>query len=278
MAEVIARGLRFHVQRLGHGQPAVLFLHGVVMDNLSSWYFSVAPAVAEVAPVLLYDLRGHGRSERPPDGYGVADMVADLEAVLDAVGVDRPLHIVGNSFGGLLALAFALAHPDRVASLVLVDAHVSDEGFGQQMAATLKLQGEARLAAIAEHFSDWLGRHSERKRNRLASTARALVEGTSLVADLQASVPFDRAALGSLPHPVLAIYGEHSDIRHRGEDLAATLPRCELRILPGCSHSVLWEATAEVRAAVVAWIRARTEAEHQPGEDRPCGSCSSSRP
>ncbi len=261
MAEVEARGLHFHVQRLGRGQPAVLFLHGVVMDNLSSWYFSVAPAVTEVAPVLLYDLRGHGRSDRPDHGYGVADMVADLDAVLDAVGVDRPLHIVGNSFGGLLALAFALARPDRVASLVLVDAHVSDEGFGQQMAATLQLQGEARLAAIAEHFSDWLGRHSQRKRNRLATTARALVEGTSLVADLQASAPFDEAALRALPHPVLALYGEHSDIRDRGEALAEMLPCCELRILSGCSHSVLWEATADVRDAVVAWVGAQIRAE-----------------
>lgn len=254
MAEVLARGLRFHVQRLGEGAPAVVFLHGVVMDNLSSWFFSVAPAVAAVAPVLLYDLRGHGRSERPDHGYGVAEQVADLAAVLDACGADRPVHLVGNSMGGLLALAFALAHPERVASLVLVDAHVSDGAFGAQMAATLRLQGEQRDAAIALHFADWLGRHSARKRNRLAETARALVEGTTLVADLQAAVPFTEEALRGLDRPVLALYGERSDIRDRGEALARALPRCELRILPGCSHSVIWEATPLVREAIVQWV------------------------
>lgn len=261
MAEITARGLRFHVQRLGGppagGQPAVVFLHGIVMDNLSSWYFSAAPAVAAVAPVLLYDLRGHGRSERPPGGYGVSDQVADLAALLDACGVEQPVHLVGNSFGGLLALAFALRHPQRVASLVLVDAHVSDGAFGQQMAGTLKLTGQARDAAIAEHFSTWLGRHSARKRNRLASTARALVEDTSLVADLQGAVPFSEERLRTLERPVLALYGERSDIRDRGEALARLLPDCTLRILPGCSHSVIWEATAQVRQAIVDWVQER---------------------
>src|SRR5947207_7958536 len=107
MAEVAARGLTFHVQRLGSAdaRATVVFLHGLVMDNLSSFYFTLANPVAQVASVILYDLRGHGRSERPPDGYGLGEMVADLDALLDALGVARPVILVGNSFGGLLALA-----------------------------------------------------------------------------------------------------------------------------------------------------------------------------
>ena len=69
MAEVVARGLRFHVIKLGWEQPetvpTVLFLHGLIMDNLSSWYFTAATAVARCCRVLLMDLRGHGRSGRP---------------------------------------------------------------------------------------------------------------------------------------------------------------------------------------------------------------------
>lgn len=260
MPDLRANGLTFHAQLLGAGPPAVVFLHGVVMDNLSSWYFSVAPAAAGVAPVLLYDLRGHGRSQRPATGYTVADMVADLSAVLDAAGARPRVHLVGNSMGGLLALAFALAHPQRVASLVLVDAHTSDGGFGAQMAGTLLLEGAEAEAAIATHFADWLGRHSERKRNKLAENARALIQGTSLVADLRASPPFDPAALRALDLPVLALYGEQSDLRARGEALAATLPRCTLRLLPGCSHSIIWEATVQVREAVVQWLAAQEAA------------------
>src|SRR5262245_63111303 len=108
MADVISNGVRLHVQRLSPGSgPVVVFLHGLVMDNLSSWYFSVAHPASRAAEVLLYDLRGHGLSERPASGYGLADMVADLAGLLDALQITRPVTLVGNSFGGLLAVAFA---------------------------------------------------------------------------------------------------------------------------------------------------------------------------
>jgi pimeloyl-ACP methyl ester carboxylesterase len=257
MADVQARGLRFHVQRLGAERPGhtVVFLHGLVMDNLSSWYFTVANPTAQVAPVLLYDLRGHGRSERPPAGYRVDELVADLAALLDAAGVAGPVHLVGNSFGGLLALAFALAHPRRARSLVLVDAHWSEAGWADEMTATLSLEGEARDRAIAVNFASWLGRHSERKRNRLAETAQGLVHGTTLLADLRASPAAAAEDVARLDVPALLLYGENSDIRARGERLAALLPRATLRRLPGCTHSILWEATEVVRDAVVAWVR-----------------------
>jgi pimeloyl-ACP methyl ester carboxylesterase len=65
MAEVTVDGLRFHVQRIGEGPSPVVFIHGLVMDNLSSWYFAAATQVARQHPVLLWDLRGP-RPQRPP--------------------------------------------------------------------------------------------------------------------------------------------------------------------------------------------------------------------
>lgn len=252
MADVVANGVRHHVQRLGRGERTVVFVHGLVMDNLSSFYFTLANPIAETAEVVLYDLRGHGMSERPAAGYRVDDLVADLASLLDALAIDRPVTLVGNSFGGLVALAFAAAHPARVARLALIDAHTGTDGWAGQMTATLALRGEARDAKIAESFQSWLGRHSERKRTRLARAAEALVEGTSLVADLRGSPPL---AVAGIHCPTLALYGEKSDVRAHGEALARTLPACTLQLLPGCSHSVLWEATAEVRDRVVAFVR-----------------------
>ena len=256
MAEVVANGVRLHVQRLGAapGRPTVVFVHGLVMDNLSSWYFTVAGALSARAEVILYDLRGHGRSERPAQGYGLADMVADLDALLDALDVGGPVILVGNSFGGLLALVYAIARGDRVAGLVLVDAHLGDEGFAEEMAATLSLEGDERDRRIATSFRDWLGRHSERKRNRLADTARALVHGTSLVDDMRATSPLSSDAMRTVDAPVLALYGELSDLRGRGEALLGPLPRCRIEIVPGCTHSVLWEATDLVRERVLAFV------------------------
>jgi pimeloyl-ACP methyl ester carboxylesterase len=254
VSDVIANGVRHHVQRLGSpGRTAVVFVHGLVMDNLSSFYFTLAnPVAAAGADVILYDLRGHGLSERPARGYRVADFADDLAALLDALGVEHAI-LVGNSFGGVVSLAFAAAHPARTAGLALIDAHDGADGWSAQMTATLALRGEAADAAIAQSFQAWLGRHSERKRTRLAKNAEALVEGTSLVADLKVSPPLDLGALARVTAPALALYGETSDVRARGEALARALPACALEIVPGCTHSVLWEATAHVRDRVTAF-------------------------
>ncbi len=142
--------------------------------------------------------------------------------------------------------------PTRVARIALIDAHTGVAGWAAQMTATLALQGAERDAKIAGSFQSWLGRHSERKRNRLARSAEALVEHTSLVADLRDSPALVVAGIAC---PALALYGETSDVRSHGEALARELAACTLHVLPGCSHSVLWEATAEVRARVVEFVR-----------------------
>ncbi|MGD2082476.1 MAG: alpha/beta hydrolase [Chromatiales bacterium] len=255
MAEIEARGVQFHYQRLGSGPERVVFLHGFVWDNLSSWYFSVATSVARSAEILLYDLRGHGKSERTRSGYTLEDMVADLDALLDATAFgDRPVHLVGNSFGGLLALAYAIVHPERVASIVLVDAHVADETWTDEMRATLQSQGQERDRKIIQAFHEWAGRHNDPRNTRLAKAAQELVSETDLLEELTRPAVFSDQDLARIRCPVLAIYGERSDIRHKGERLAGQLPNCELEILAGGSHVILWEATAHLRDRIIAWL------------------------
>src|SRR5262245_40771562 len=143
MADVQANGLRFNVVRLEPEQaddanPTVVFLHGLIMDNLSSFYYTLAPGIASMARVVLYDLRGHGRSERPVSGYGVGDAVDDLGAVLDALGLHEPVHLVGNSFGGTIALAAAMCRPERVAGMALIEAHPVVEAWGEETVGRLE--------------------------------------------------------------------------------------------------------------------------------------------
>lgn len=246
MAELLVNGIRHHVQRQGpaEGNP-VVFIHGLVMDNLSSWYFTVGPKVAARAPVLLYDLRGHGKSERPDSGYDLPTLVDDLAALLDAAGADKAT-VIGNSLGGLVAAAFAVHHPDRVQRLGLVDSLIGGPGWGEGMAATLELRGDEANAVIAREFRSWLGRHSVRKSNRLAKSAEALVRGTSLVDDIRRSPGLNDEQLATIRCPVLGIYGAESDVLESGQRVARCAPDARLRVFDGCTHSVLWEKTAQV--------------------------------
>src|SRR4029453_879343 len=113
----------------------------MLVDNLSSLYLTLAPVLVRDMDVILYDQRGHGRSESPPSGYTIEGAVADLRALLRAPGRDAPVPLLGNSFGALLAIETALAEPDRVRSLALIEAHFAVAGWGDHMAHDLELAG-----------------------------------------------------------------------------------------------------------------------------------------
>jgi pimeloyl-ACP methyl ester carboxylesterase len=255
-----ANGLRFHVQvlgteRNGRRRPKVVMLHGLVADNLSSYYYTIANPLGLVADTYLYDLRGHGRTEVPKSGYAVIDHVADLRGLLRAWSIDEPVHLVGNSFGCVVALAFAHLFPERVASLVLIEAHFATEGWGEHMAGSLAL---AAFGLDKEGVKDWLERNATRKLSRLARHSERLFLETSLIDDLQGEQPFPYRSLEAIGCPTLAIYGEGSDIIDRAYDLEKHVPRCELHVVPGCSHSVLFEATPFVREQALAWVTRHT--------------------
>lgn len=254
MPEIDHGGVKIHFERLGPTDgDAVVFIHGLVMDNLASFYFSIANAVSEKFDVVLYDLRGHGKSSQTAIGYTIDDMVGDLHAVI-ARTVNRAVHLVGNSFGGVVAVSFARKYPELAKSIVLIDAHLGEAGFADQMADTLSLQGEERDKQIAKSFEHWLGRHSERKRNRLAKHAEDLITRTSLVADIRSTPPLEAKDLKSLALPILALYGEHSDLRAKSQQLLAALPNCTTKILADCTHAILWEATVQLRSEIASFF------------------------
>jgi len=159
VADVHARGVRFHVQRVpaagdtaatDTAAPTAVHVHGLAVDNLTGMYCTLAaPLAAAGIASVLYDQRGHGLSERPPAGYALADSVADLDALLDALDLPGPVHLVGNSYGGAVALAHALARPERVARLVLIEGHLPVPGWGARMAASLTgLDEDRRVGAL----------------------------------------------------------------------------------------------------------------------------------
>lgn len=114
-----AQAPRLFYETDGEGE-AVVFLPDWAHDT-GSW-FQVLPLLrAEGLRLIRYDLRGQGRSEVPVDGdYSLAAHQSDLLRLLDGLGIERA-HLVGNGLGAAVALGFALAHPDRAASVSAID-------------------------------------------------------------------------------------------------------------------------------------------------------------
>lgn len=229
MSYLSANGLSFHVQRLGSGPPLVM-LHGLLVGSLASWYFTAAPALARTHDVLLYDLRGHGRSERAPHGYGVRSMAGDLAAIVDSF-TSAPVTLVGHSYGGLVALRFALDHPGRVARLALVEAPLPPSRLGElsEFVARTPEQMIEALPATTRAFFE----RGTRQARRLLRALHFLVMESSLRDDLEAEVDIPDQELARIECPVLCAYGEKSSCRGVGERLARVIPGACLAVLPG---------------------------------------------
>jgi 2-(acetamidomethylene)succinate hydrolase len=104
--------------RMRGSGPAVVLLHGT-SANHAVWE-PVGDALEERATVIALDQRGHGRSDKPADGYTGDDFVSDVITVLDALGLPTAL-VAGHSLGGRNAWLAAARHPDRVSGAVVVD-------------------------------------------------------------------------------------------------------------------------------------------------------------
>src|SRR5512143_2590205 len=101
----------------GHGQSIVL-LHGLA-SQVHIWDLT-APLLIDSFRVIALDQRGHGLTSKPDQGYDFASVTHDLDQVLNALQLDRPI-LIGHSWGGNVAVQYAAEHPDQVKGLVLVD-------------------------------------------------------------------------------------------------------------------------------------------------------------
>ncbi|MCC3770282.1 alpha/beta hydrolase [Streptomyces sp. UNOC14_S4] len=224
------------------------------MDNLTSYYFTVAPALAAAGhDVVMYDQRGHGRSERPATGYRLEDFTGDLVALLDGLDITGPIHLVGNSFGGTVAFDYALRRPDRVAGLLTVESEPPTVAWAAKMSALLadtahRLRDERSLPWLEHTYGLHEARHARR--------ARPVLRGTTIAVDIAASRIPAEDRWRELDLPVLAVYGGTSDLAGMAPRLESLLPDCRTHLVPGHGHSVLVGDPGTVGALMLDWLGA----------------------
>jgi pimeloyl-ACP methyl ester carboxylesterase len=116
-----ANGIRTNYLEAGSGTETVLLIHGSGpgVTSYANWRV-VMPALAEDFRVIAPDMVGFGYSDRPKDvTYGLDTWADQVVGLMDTLGIDKA-HLVGNSFGGSIALRIAAQHPERVGKLVLM--------------------------------------------------------------------------------------------------------------------------------------------------------------
>ncbi|MGH9039553.1 MAG: alpha/beta fold hydrolase, partial [Acidimicrobiia bacterium] len=111
-------GVELAFRRWPGDGPPVVAVHALTASSLS--FGGVAERLAGRRPLLAFDLRGRGDSDKPSGPYGIRQHVSDLDLALSRLGIHRPV-VVGHSMGAYVAAAFAALRPERVAGVVLLD-------------------------------------------------------------------------------------------------------------------------------------------------------------
>lgn len=267
MSEVRASdGLRLDAEAHGTGTPVVLSCgYATTRENFRP---QVAPLVEAGFRVVLWDYRGHGRSEAPadPDGYSIEQVVDDLGCVLDALAPGERAVVGGLSLGGLVSLHFALSHPERVHALVLLD---SGPGFKKPEAAArwqaqvqrtgeiLRAKGMAALTT-GKAASTSIGRRPELPAARAAAVAiEAQDPGAVAEFGVRVAGPappvIDR--LGEISVPALVLVGaDDAAYLRAGEVMAARLPAATHVVVAGAGHIANIEAEEAFNQALLAFL------------------------
>jgi pimeloyl-ACP methyl ester carboxylesterase len=150
---VNAGGLRTHVALAGPDDaPPVLLVHGWP-QHWWSWR-NVIPGLAQRFRVIAPDLRGHGWTNAPPDGYEKEQLVSDLLAVLDALGIERVTWI-GHDWGGWTGLLAAMRAPARLERLLALSIpHLWDTLRPGRIAILLSYQGPISMPILGPRIAD----------------------------------------------------------------------------------------------------------------------------
>jgi pimeloyl-ACP methyl ester carboxylesterase len=270
-------GLSLHALEWSQDGVPLVFLHG--FSNSARVWDAVVPSVAPYYRTIAVDLRGHGDSDRDPEGrYDHARMARDLEAAFGFLGLDR-LVLVGHSMGGRVSMHFAGAHPAQIAGLVIVDsgpdldmrgvtrirlesstAQPTYGSIGEYEATLARLYPAAKpetLALLARHWLRRLpdGRYEPKTDPDFGK--RRLADPKAMLAAAEAETKHLWDALERVACPTLVIRGAASDVlspETADRMVDDVLEKGTLCVIPNASHSVMLDNSEAFEKALTDFV------------------------
>jgi pimeloyl-ACP methyl ester carboxylesterase len=267
-------------RREGAGRPLVCHPGG---PGFSARYLGDMAGLGAHAELVLVDPRGTGGTPRPADprAYAIDDYVADVEELRAELGLEQ-LDLLGHSHGGVVAMAHAAAHPERVRRLVLASTlprfaaeqvEAMEEGiarcagepwYADARAALDQEQagaftGDEELAGlVARELPFYFARYGEQERAYHAMIRDEIPNGDALrLFNEEIFETYDlRPALARITAPTLVITGELDFITGPvcADELADGIPSATKVVLPGVGHFVFVEARERFREEVARWL------------------------
>lgn len=241
-------GVRIYYESAGNGPP-VLLSHGC--SATSQMWQGQVQALADRYQIITWDMRGHGQSDSPDDpaAYSEAHTVADMAAILDALGVQSAV-IGGLSLGGYMSLAFHLAHPARVRALMLFDT-----GPGYRNPAGREAWNriaEARAHAFETHGLQALGPGAEVRIAQHRSAKGLALAARGMLAQFDSRVI---ESLQTIRVPTLVLVGEDDEPFLGATDYMATkIPGARKVIVPAAGHAANIDNPPAFNAAVAEFL------------------------
>ena len=245
-------GVELYYEVHGEG-PALLLTHGY--SATSQMWAGQVEALSKRFKLITWDMRGHGQSDYPndPAAYSEAATVADMAAILDAVGAKTAV-IGGLSLGGYMSLAFNLAHPDRTRALLIID---TGPGFKSDAARDAWNVTAHRTAERyeTEGLGELAGRSIEARTARHRDATGLALAARGMLAQRDARV------ISSLPDvkvPSLVLVGaDDAPFLNATDYMAAKIPGAEKVVIPNAGHAANIDQPALFNAAVVDFLARR---------------------
>jgi len=230
------------------GGAVILLHHG--LGSTRAWRRQVGPLVGAGFYVIVYDRWGYGKSaSRPALGMPFfPDDQADLLALLDRLGVER-VDLVGHSDGGTIALYFAAAHPERVARLVTIAAHIYFEPKMKAGMGSIRQEYENDV----EFRQRFQRAHGDKYQQVFDNWYVGWIKTEHLSWDM-------RPVLKQIDCPALVVQGTEDEhvLPQHAVDIATAIPGAELWMVPGASHMLQREAAKTLNLKLLDFLRQPT--------------------
>jgi 3-oxoadipate enol-lactonase len=244
---VHANGIKMHYTvdgpaRTESPRPWVTFITGIANDT--TLWAGQARALADRFRVLRYDLRGQGLSEATPGPYSIESLAADLEALWDAIGVQRS-HLVGLGLGSTVAMRVAIDHPQRIISLVptCCRARMVPEFAAMWQRLTETVQAGGIESIVEQTAQRWFTDDFKAANPAVIDGVRAMIRGTSqqgYLGTVAAFVGLDlEDELGRIQAPTLFVGGAEDKVggpEALMRKLAARVPGASYSPIPRAAH------------------------------------------